>query len=175
MRWSSELVTWAGEYIVEKGLRCLLTRFLKYMLVVYIPERTPIPYGSRNNHGMVESFVRIPLCSCLCVRWLTNHILNSIILSLFAMWDYNRLNKKKIAQCEREGIDESRWADYSEMGSESPLFRYVCQPGTLLKSLIFIPDTQYDDSFRVLWYASMYSTIINATILHERCRLTVSI
>jgi hypothetical protein len=39
------------------------------------------------------------------------------------MWDYNRLNKKKIEMCEREGIDESRAHEFSEMGNESPLFR----------------------------------------------------
>lgn len=39
------------------------------------------------------------------------------------MWDYNRLNKQKIALCEREGIDESRFMEFAEMGSESPLFR----------------------------------------------------
>lgn len=39
------------------------------------------------------------------------------------MWDYNRLNKKKIAQCEQQGIDESRMDEFKEMGNESPLFR----------------------------------------------------
>jgi len=49
----------------------------------------------------------------------------SIILSLFNMWDFNRLNKQKEAQCQREGIDESRWMEFKDMGSESPLFRYT--------------------------------------------------
>lgn len=44
-------------------------------------------------------------------------------MSSFAMFDYNRLNKEKIAQCEKEGIDESRQHEFSEMGNESPLFR----------------------------------------------------
>ncbi|KAJ7594505.1 major facilitator superfamily domain-containing protein [Mycena floridula] len=47
----------------------------------------------------------------------------TIIMSFFNMWDFNRLNKEKEARCKREGIDESRWAEFSELGSESPLFR----------------------------------------------------
>jgi hypothetical protein len=39
------------------------------------------------------------------------------------MWDYNRLNKQKIAQCERENIDSSRQEEFKDMGNESPLFR----------------------------------------------------
>ncbi|KAF5346736.1 hypothetical protein D9756_010402 [Leucocoprinus leucothites] len=49
----------------------------------------------------------------------------AIVLSAVAMWDYNRLNKQKIGLCEREGIDESRAHEFSEMGNESPLFRYT--------------------------------------------------
>ncbi|KAF8647123.1 hypothetical protein AX16_006955 [Volvariella volvacea WC 439] len=49
----------------------------------------------------------------------------SITLSCFAMWDYNRLNKKKEALCQREGIDISRREEFVNMGSESPLFRYT--------------------------------------------------
>lgn len=41
------------------------------------------------------------------------------------MWDYRRLNRAKEAQCKAEGIDESRWEEFVEMGSESPLFRYT--------------------------------------------------
>lgn len=55
--------------------------------------------------------------------WTRTDVARRIVLSLVAMWDYNRLNKKKIAQCEREGIDESRREEFSEMGNESPLFR----------------------------------------------------
>jgi len=49
----------------------------------------------------------------------------SILMSLFAMFDYNRLNKQKIAQCEKEGIDESRQQEFADMGNDSPLFRYT--------------------------------------------------
>ena len=41
------------------------------------------------------------------------------------MWDYRRLNRAKEARCKAEGIDESRWEEFVEMGSESPLFRYT--------------------------------------------------
>ncbi|KXN82016.1 hypothetical protein AN958_03314 [Leucoagaricus sp. SymC.cos] len=49
----------------------------------------------------------------------------AIVLSLVAMWDYNRLNKQKIELCRREGIDDSRAHEFSEMGNKSPLFRYT--------------------------------------------------
>lgn len=48
-----------------------------------------------------------------------------IVLTCVAMWDFSRLNKKKIGQCLREGIDESRRSEFAEMGNESPLFRCV--------------------------------------------------
>ncbi|KAF8199780.1 major facilitator superfamily domain-containing protein [Mycena galopus ATCC 62051] len=49
----------------------------------------------------------------------------SILMSCFAMWDYNRINKQRDAYCAAEGIDASRRAEFRDMGSESPLFRYV--------------------------------------------------
>ncbi|KAG1798489.1 MFS general substrate transporter [Suillus plorans] len=47
----------------------------------------------------------------------------AIIMSLFAMWDYNRLNKKKEAQCLAENISEDRGYEFEDMGDDSPLFR----------------------------------------------------
>jgi hypothetical protein len=41
------------------------------------------------------------------------------------MWDYNRINKQRDAYCAREGIDASQRAEFRDLGSESPLFRYV--------------------------------------------------
>ncbi|KAL1743407.1 major facilitator superfamily domain-containing protein [Schizophyllum fasciatum] len=49
----------------------------------------------------------------------------SILCTVFAMWDYRRINRAKEAKCRAEGIDESRWEEFVEMGSESPLFRYT--------------------------------------------------
>ncbi|KAG1771632.1 MFS general substrate transporter [Suillus placidus] len=49
----------------------------------------------------------------------------SILLSLFAMWDYSRLNKKKEAQCQAEGLTDSRRNEFKDMGDASPLFRYA--------------------------------------------------
>ncbi|KAJ8696070.1 hypothetical protein PTI98_005968 [Pleurotus ostreatus] len=49
----------------------------------------------------------------------------SIVMSLFAMWDYNRINKQKEKLCEKEGIDHSRRQEFSELGDHSPLFRYT--------------------------------------------------
>ncbi|KAG1830553.1 major facilitator superfamily domain-containing protein [Suillus variegatus] len=49
----------------------------------------------------------------------------AIITSLFAMWDYNRLNKKKEAQCLAENISDDRGYEFEDMGDASPLFRYT--------------------------------------------------
>ncbi|KAF4598010.1 hypothetical protein EYR40_006359 [Pleurotus pulmonarius] len=49
----------------------------------------------------------------------------SIVMSLFAMWDYNRINKQKEELCEKEGIGHNRRQEFSELGDQSPLFRYT--------------------------------------------------
>ncbi|KAJ2932279.1 hypothetical protein H1R20_g4820, partial [Candolleomyces eurysporus] len=49
----------------------------------------------------------------------------SISLSAFAMWDYNRLNKRNHAICERDGIDEKHREDFKDVGNDSPLFRFT--------------------------------------------------
>ncbi|KAG2075430.1 MFS general substrate transporter [Suillus decipiens] len=49
----------------------------------------------------------------------------SIIMSLFAMWDYNRLNKKKEAQCLADDITDDKGYEFRDMGDASPLFRYT--------------------------------------------------
>ena len=82
--------------------------------------------GTGNLGGICASFIyitppRFHVGHGTAMGWLSW----SILLSAFAMWDYNRINKKKIEQCEREGIDESRYAEFEEMGNESPLFRYT--------------------------------------------------
>lgn len=57
-------------------------------------------------------------------RLLTNSMF-SILLSGFAMWDYNRLNKQKEELCRERGITESHKDEFREMGDQSPLFRYT--------------------------------------------------
>lgn len=39
------------------------------------------------------------------------------------MWDYDRLNKMKEAQCQAEGLTDSRRNEFQDMGDASPLFR----------------------------------------------------
>jgi hypothetical protein len=53
----------------------------------------------------------------------TNTICNRIVMSLFAMWNYNRLNKKKEAHCLAENITDDRGYEFENMGDASPLFR----------------------------------------------------
>ncbi|KIM83272.1 hypothetical protein PILCRDRAFT_819517 [Piloderma croceum F 1598] len=49
----------------------------------------------------------------------------TIILSFFAMWNYNRINKQKEALCAKEGITSDRADEFNAMGDDSPLFRYT--------------------------------------------------
>ena len=58
------------------------------------------------------------------VYFLTN-LMTSILLSAFAMWDYNRSNKQKEEQCREGGITEDRKDEFRNMGDHSPLFRYI--------------------------------------------------
>ncbi|KAG1738423.1 major facilitator superfamily domain-containing protein [Suillus paluster] len=49
----------------------------------------------------------------------------AIITSLFAMWNYNRLNEKKEAQCLAKNITDDRGHAFEDMGDASPLFRWA--------------------------------------------------
>ncbi|TBU21809.1 MFS general substrate transporter [Dichomitus squalens] len=53
---------------------------------------------------------------CLCV---------AIVLSMVAMLEFTRLNRKKTAKCEHDGITEDMAGDFVEMGDASPLYRYT--------------------------------------------------
>ncbi|KAG2145318.1 MFS general substrate transporter [Suillus bovinus] len=46
----------------------------------------------------------------------------AIVMSFFAMWDYNRLNKNKEAQCLAGNIGEDKGYEFEDMGDASPLF-----------------------------------------------------
>ena len=50
----------------------------------------------------------------------------SFMLTTFLMIHYSRLNKAKEARCKAEGIDESRWEEFKDMGDDSPLYRCEC-------------------------------------------------
>jgi len=82
--------------------------------------------GLGNFGGVCSSFIyitppRFHIGHGTAMGWLGS----SIVLSCFAMWDYNRINKQKITQCEEEKIDSSRQDEFKDMGNESPLFRYT--------------------------------------------------
>jgi len=49
----------------------------------------------------------------------------SILLSAFAMWDYNRINKQKEDLCREHKITGDRKDEFKNAGDESPLFRYT--------------------------------------------------
>ncbi|KAG1798490.1 major facilitator superfamily domain-containing protein [Suillus plorans] len=82
--------------------------------------------GLGNLGGICSSFIYIDP-----PRFHTGHgtvmgfLSLSIIMSLFAMWNYNRLNKKKEAQCLAENISDDRGYEFEDMGDASPLFRYT--------------------------------------------------
>ena len=51
--------------------------------------------------------------------------LTRIVLCSIAMFDFARLNRKKVKQCAAEDITFSKASSYVEMGDASPLYRYV--------------------------------------------------
>ncbi|KAG2148656.1 MFS general substrate transporter [Suillus bovinus] len=81
--------------------------------------------GLGNLGGICSSFVYIdPPNFHIGHGTIMGFLFLSILLSLFAMWDYRRLNKKKEAQCKAEGLSDSRKHEFRDMGDASPLFRY---------------------------------------------------
>ena len=44
---------------------------------------------------------------------------------MFAIWNYNRINKEKEVRCQEDGITEERRDEFRNMGDHSPLFRYT--------------------------------------------------
>ncbi|KAI9460320.1 MFS general substrate transporter [Boletus coccyginus] len=50
---------------------------------------------------------------------------SSILLTSFAMWNYNRLNKQKEKLCGAHGITDDQKGEFREDGDDSPLFRYT--------------------------------------------------
>ncbi|KAF8557618.1 MFS general substrate transporter [Imleria badia] len=82
--------------------------------------------GIGNLGGICSSFIyldppRFHVGHGTIMGWLSL----SILLSAFAMWDYNRINKQKEEQCRESGITEDHKDEFREMGDESPLFRYT--------------------------------------------------
>lgn len=91
-------------------------------------------------------------------RTLTEYCLkNSIMLASFAMWEFSRLNRNKIAQCERENITEDKAGEYVDMGDASPLYRCIpflvsslvqrtdahCAPAGTRFEMYFVPFLYY--------------------------------
>ncbi|KAG1857900.1 MFS general substrate transporter [Suillus tomentosus] len=82
--------------------------------------------GFSNLGGICSSFIYIdPPRFHLGHGTIMGFLSLAIITSLFAMWDYNRLNKKKEAQCLAENIGDDREYEFEDMGDASPLFRYT--------------------------------------------------
>ncbi|KAG2363325.1 MFS general substrate transporter [Suillus spraguei] len=82
--------------------------------------------GLGNLGGICSSFIYIdPPNFHIGHGTIMGFLFLSILLSLFAMWDYGRLNKKKEAQCQAEGLTDSRSNEFKDMGDDSPLFRYA--------------------------------------------------
>lgn len=82
--------------------------------------------GISNLGGICSSFIYIdPPRFHIGHGTIMGFLSLSIITSLFAMWDYNRLNKKKEAQCVAENITDDRGCEFEDMGDTSPLFRYT--------------------------------------------------
>lgn len=82
--------------------------------------------GIGNLGGICSSFIYIDP-----PRFHTGHgtimgfLTLSILLSLFGMWDYNRINKEKESLCREQGITDDRRDEFVNMGDASPLYRYT--------------------------------------------------
>ena len=46
-------------------------------------------------------------------------------MSCIMMVTYRRLNREKEELCKREGIDQTRRAEFTDIGDASPLFRFA--------------------------------------------------
>ncbi|KAG1830555.1 major facilitator superfamily domain-containing protein [Suillus variegatus] len=80
--------------------------------------------GFSNLGGICSSFIYIdPPRFHIGHGTIMGFLSLSIVMSLFAMWNYNRLNKKKEAQCLAENIGQDRGYEFEDMGDDSPLFR----------------------------------------------------
>ncbi|KAF8134535.1 major facilitator superfamily domain-containing protein [Boletus edulis] len=82
--------------------------------------------GFGNLGGIGSSFVyrdppRFHIGHGTIMSWLSF----SMLLSMFAMWNYNRINKQKEEQCRRDDITQDRMHEFQNMGDQSPLFRYT--------------------------------------------------
>ncbi|KAG0699255.1 major facilitator superfamily domain-containing protein [Suillus ampliporus] len=81
--------------------------------------------GLSNLGGICSSFIYIdPPRFHIGHGTIIGFLSLAIVMSLFAMWNYNRLNKKKEAQCLAENITNDREHEFKDMGDDSPLFRY---------------------------------------------------
>jgi len=49
----------------------------------------------------------------------------SILLSLFSVWDFKRINRQKEALCREQEITDAKRDEFVNMGDDSPLFRYT--------------------------------------------------
>lgn len=82
--------------------------------------------GIGNLGGICSSFVYLDP-----PRFHTGHgtivgfLTLSILLSLFAMWDYNRINKQRESLCREKGITDDQRDEFVNMGDASPLYRYT--------------------------------------------------
>ncbi len=54
--------------------------------------------------------------------------LSRILLCMLAVFRLHTLNRRKIAQCEREGITAEKADVFAELGDASPLYRCVLHP-----------------------------------------------
>ncbi|KAH0828671.1 major facilitator superfamily domain-containing protein [Lanmaoa asiatica] len=84
-----------------------------------------VSVGLANLGGVCSSFIyldppRFHVGHETIMGWLSL----SFLLSTFAMWNYNRLNKQKKKLCRENGITEDRQGEFQNMGDDSPLFRY---------------------------------------------------
>ncbi|KAG2075431.1 MFS general substrate transporter [Suillus decipiens] len=82
--------------------------------------------GLGNLEGICSSLIYIdPPRSHIGHGTIMGFLSLSIITSLFAMWDYNGLNKEKETQSLADDIIDDKGYEFQDMGDASPLFRFL--------------------------------------------------
>lgn len=69
-------------------------------------------------------WVRSAWCKSGILSRLPCSLFLSILGSSIMMWHLSRINRQKEEECTARNIDHSQWAQYRELGNESPLWRY---------------------------------------------------
>ncbi len=95
----------------------------RYLLELHIPDcrQSAVPPRPRDCHRVFDHVVR--RVWLVRTREVNLMFLDRFCASCIMMATYRRLNRQKEELCKREGIDQTRRAEFRDIGDASPLFR----------------------------------------------------